>query len=281
MNRYKTILSASRMCDMPKYYPEAIISETMTRISKGVDIHTLVLWTKHPRSLLANPLYDFLKNLTARGVQLFIQLTITGMGGAITGVNKNGAWQIEPGSPSYAQSLEALPGVIELTGSPRRIKIRIDPLIKVKDYTGVIYSNISTFDQILESASGLGIDNFSFSLLEPGFHAKVDRRFKSIGCEIIAFSGAEREALAGRFKALEAAYKVKINACCVEGFNDSACIDGRLLSALHPAGAVCDLREPRRRPKCGCVKSIDLGGWPVKRCGTGCDYCYANPLYSI
>lgn len=278
MNRYKTILSASRMCDMPGYYPEAIISETMTRLAKGVDIHTLVLWTKHPEALLRNPLYDFLRGLTRRGVQLFIQLTITGMGGRVIGVKNSGAWLIEAHSPPFEKALGALPSIIELTGSPRRIKIRIDPIVKVKDFAGVIYSNISIFEHILKSALALEIDNFSFSLLEPGFHAKVDRRFKSIGCEILSFNNTERNSIASRFKEYEAAYKVNIYACCVEGFNDSSCIDGRLLSQLHPSGAPCDLKELRRRPKCACVKSIDIGGWPIKKCGTGCDYCYANPL---
>jgi len=279
MKRFKTILSASRMSDMPKYYPEDIIRECRTRFEKGVEAHTLVLWTKHPDALLAEPLNGFLKELALNGVQLFIELTITGMGAKIIGTNRSGAWKIEPNAPPCEEALKLLPEIIDLTGSAQRIKIRIDPLIKVKDFAGTLYSNAPLFDKILAQCAAEGITNFTFSFLEPGFHAKVDRRFKAMGCEIIAFSEPERLIFAEHLKRLESDYKVKIYACCVNGFDDSACIDGRLLDGLHPQKAPCDLSELRRRPKCGCVKSIDLGGWPVKKCFTGCDYCYANPLY--
>lgn len=46
------ILSASRMTDMPKYYPDVLMKEVMTRIEKGMDIHTVVFWTKHPDAIL-------------------------------------------------------------------------------------------------------------------------------------------------------------------------------------------------------------------------------------
>ncbi len=279
MTHYKTILSASRMCDMPGYYPGDIIRETNIRLDKGIKAHTLVLWTKHPASLFAEPLYSFLNDLKARGVQLFIQLTITGMGGAVIGETKSGGWKIEPHAPDYNESLSLLSDVADLTGSANRIKIRIDPIIKVRDYNGRQYSNLSMFETIAKSACACGINNFSFSFLEPGVHAKVDRRFKNIGCEIMSFSEEERSSSSAFFTDFTKANDVIISACCVKGFTDSACIDGKLLGALHPAGEKCSLSEPRRRPGCGCVKSIDLGGWPVKLCGTGCDYCYANPVY--
>ena len=68
------ILSASRMTDMPKFYPEVLIEEVNKRMDKG--IHTLVLWTKHPQSLLVNPLYDYLMDLKSKGIQLYIQLCL-------------------------------------------------------------------------------------------------------------------------------------------------------------------------------------------------------------
>ena len=56
----KVILSASRMTDMPAFYPEQVLEEVNKRVAKGQDIHTLVLWTKHPYSLLKEPLKSFL-----------------------------------------------------------------------------------------------------------------------------------------------------------------------------------------------------------------------------
>ena len=78
MARYKTILSASRMCDMPKYYPDDIIRECLARVDKGVAVHTLVLWTKHPAALLSGPLHGFLSGLIKDGIQIFIQIASKG-----------------------------------------------------------------------------------------------------------------------------------------------------------------------------------------------------------
>ena len=61
INKKSVILSASRMTDMPKFYPNELINEVQKRLDKNIDIHTLVLWSKHPNSLLVNPLNDYLK----------------------------------------------------------------------------------------------------------------------------------------------------------------------------------------------------------------------------
>lgn len=268
------------MCDMPRYYPGELIAECMKRIEKGVGIHTLVLWTKHPRSLLAEPLKSFIEGLRRMDARPFFQVTITAMGGIFIGESDRGPWKIEPNAPGAEDSLAALADLVDLAGDPRRIKVRIDPILKVRDARGKEFSNAASFECVVESAADLGISDFSFSLLEPGAHAKVDRRFRSIGCSIARFSDFDRALLAETFKNAEKRYKVKIYACCVEGFDASACVDGKRLSELHPGGEPCDTRQPRRRAKCGCVKTVDLGGWPVKKCPTGCDYCYANPLYA-
>ena len=52
------IISASRMTDMPKFYPKELINEVKSRMDKGTDMHTLVLWSKHPDSLLENELFN-------------------------------------------------------------------------------------------------------------------------------------------------------------------------------------------------------------------------------
>jgi hypothetical protein len=66
----RVVLSASRMTDMPKYYPLDLIREIDKRKEKGRKIHTLVLWTKHPGALLTNPLHRYLEQLKKEGVQL-------------------------------------------------------------------------------------------------------------------------------------------------------------------------------------------------------------------
>ena len=144
------ILTASRMTDMPKFYPEHLIDGFNDRKNKGQKIHTLVMWTKHPRSLLAEPLYSFLQGLKQDGTQLYVQLTITGMGQMVMGTDINGNPVImEPNAPTYADSIDALDQVIELVENPMRIRLRIDPLIRYEDARGEIQSNYELFEPIL------------------------------------------------------------------------------------------------------------------------------------
>lgn len=276
----KVILSASRMTDMPKYYPQAIIEEVEKRLSKGMDIHTLVLWTKHPRSLLLEPLYSYLMSLKNRDIQLFSHITITGLGGVVVGKRRTGQPLIlEPKAPPMEESISALPEVIGLMESPLRIRLRIDPIVRILDYEGKEFSNLHYLPLIIGKASALGLTNFCFSLLEKNMHQKVERRFNQLGCQIIETTAAERKKLAAWLKKIAGKYGVSIAACCVPGFAESRCIDGYLLQELHADKAAVDLTEPRRRERCGCTSSIDLGGWPVKKCPTGCEYCYARSDY--
>ena len=56
----------------------------------------------------------------------------------------------------------------------------------------------------------------------------------------------------------------------------SKCIDGELLAKLHDKKYPTSLKQQKKRKLCGCTESIDLGGWPPKKCYTGCLYCYSN-----
>lgn len=275
------VLSASRMTDMPAYYPQAITDETEKRIDAGKKIHTLVLWTKHPRALLNTPLIDYLKKKKKSGVQLAVQLTISGMGGIATGKKADGSPLFpEPNAPNYRQALQVIPEIISLTGNPLRIKLRIDPLVKIADAESKKYSNIDTFEPVLKAGAAFGIKEFVFSFLEKGMHKKVDNRFEKAGCRIVPFDDNEREAWRRKIQTWKNQYGVDISACCVRGFPETKCIDGKRLEELHDLAYPTIHSQVRNRPKCGCTKSIDLGGWPPKKCFTGCLYCYSRPAIS-
>ena len=272
------ILSASRMTDMPKYYPNDLINEVQKRILKGDNIHTLVIWTKHPSSLFKNPLHDFLIDIKSQGIQLYIQLTITGLGGIPVGINNKGeSLIIERNAPGYLDSLSLLPNLITLVGSPERIRLRIDPLIRISDAKNQRVSNLKYFPIIIEEAAKHGICIFSFSFLEKNMHKKVDARFKENGITNLPPNESERKKTAEWIVKLESKYNVKIYACSVPGLQVSKCIDGELLQRLHDNHFKTNLRQPFKRKLCGCTESIDIGGWPPKRCYTGCLYCYSNP----
>lgn len=276
----KVVLCASRMTDMPKFYPDKLIEEVDNRLAQGVEIHTLVLLTKHPGSLLINPLRSYLEELKNKNIQLYAELTITGLGGLCIGIKSNGnPLVLEPKAPALQDSLQVLPGIINLVGRPERIRLRVDPIVRIKDFKGNTFSNLKFLPVIINSAVQYGIKYFSFSFLERNMHRKVDKRFREMGCRILPPDDGERHRTFHWLKRLESKYGVIISACCVPGFPESKCIDGELLQRLHDQKEPADLRQPRKRPQCGCTFSIDIGGWPPKLCYTGCDYCYAHANY--
>ena len=272
------VLSASRMTDMPKFYPRQLIEEVEKRLQKGVDIHTLVLWSKHPQALVTGELYKYLCELKRKDIQLYYQCTITGMGGRIIGEqNKEKPFILEPNVPKPYRAIRDLEKVIELLGSPLRVKLRIDPIVRIiNNSTQEVFSNIVLAEEILKETSKLGIKNYTFSFLESGIHNKVDRRFNNYEWSIITPNLKEKEDVYNWFKKKANKYNVNIEACCVPGLKESRCIDGYLLEQLHDYEKSANLKEPRKRSLCACTSSIDIGGWPPKKCFSGCKYCYAN-----
>jgi hypothetical protein len=275
------ILSASRMTDMPKYYEKELIEEVELRIKKGIDIHTLVLWTKHANSLLNPKLKRFLYDLREKNILIYLHLTITGMGGEIIGkdINHNNLY-LEKNSPNMNESIDLLNDVIEVVGNKKAIRIRIDPIIKLKNtFDDSTYSNLKKFDYIVRNIAKKGLKSFSMSFLEDLAHVKVNNRMKKLGWKIISPTDDERRDFSINAKKLSKELDVSIYGCCVKGLNESKCIDGYLLDKLHPLKKISDKKEPRKRLLCGCTKSIDIGGWPPKKCYTGCQYCYGNSSF--
>ncbi len=273
------VLSASRMTDMPKFYPNALIEEVEIRRNKGLLIHTLVLWTKHPKSLLTDPLYSYLKELRDNRIQLYLQLTITGMGQLPMGVDCYGyPIVMEPRAPIWEESVADIPEIINLLGNPLRVRLRIDPIIRFKDASGQVYSNLGYMPKIIASTAPLGIRTYSFSFVENKY-AKVLQRFEKLGATLMPPDEVERERTKEWMGKLCNQYGVNIYSCSVPGFPKSACIDGALLEQLHDSHMPVSKKQQNHRELCGCTDSIDIGGWPPKKCFTGCQYCYARSSY--
>lgn len=274
------VLSASRMTDMPKFYPKELLQAVQDRIDKGQHIHTLVLWTKHPSCLLKEPLHSGLQKIKEKGIQLYLQLTITGMGGLNMGIDKEGnPIVMEPNAARWETSVSILPDVIKLLGSPLRIRLRIDPIFRFQDAQGKTWSNLPIFPKILEETAKLGIKTYSFSFVENAVHAKVDRRMNELGVTICPPNAEEREKTKLWMEQLMQKFQVNIYSCSVPGFNVSSCIDAELLEGLHDKHIPLSHKKPSHRELCGCTESIDIGGWPPKKCYTGCQYCYAHSSY--
>lgn len=268
MKKLPIVFSASRLVDLAMWYPQVIIDSFNDAITR-YQCHTLMVWTKFPGALLREPLRSFLISIQQQGVQVCLQLTITGMGGT----------EIEPRVPKWEDSVAKLPGVIALIGDARRIKLRIDPQLRYFDSAGVEHSNYDLFELIMAACAQLGIQDFATSFVENHQHKRVAARFQKLGYTLNAPDATERREIAERLKEMAGKYGVNISACAVPGLPTSHCLNADRLEELHPTGLKLEHRKKTKlgRELCGCCMDVNLGGWPPKKCPSGCKYCYANP----
>jgi DNA repair photolyase len=254
------VVSASRRVDMVAGYRDELL-----RLLRGdwppPRVHTVVVWTKSPPALEGDrALRDFLSKYD----QIFLHLTVTGLGGTA----------LEPRAPRWRDSARSLPGLVDFAGSPERVRLRFDPLLEVRTCSGDVLSNLHLFEDVAGAAAECGIRHISTSWATS--YKKVSSRLKARGMELIAKGDDELKEMWEDINARADAIGVTLHACCMPGRPRSRCIDGGLLNRLHPKGYACSTKRARgQRPLCGCTESYDIGWY--RSCPTGCLYCYGNP----
>lgn len=262
----KKVISASRRVDMLNFY----LDELITKIyAIGIEnIHTLVIWTKNPINIYNS---SKLRKLLDKIDQIYLLLTITGLGG--TG--------LEPGVPPCERIFEMLPKVIEAIKDPRRIGIRYDPLIDVA-ISGERITNIDKglFEKIAKISAKLKIPIIRTSYIT--LYPKIIRRFKKYGIKVFNHKKEEIEHfILNSMMPIAAKYSIEVKTCVFPLLTKGGCIDGHLLTSLHPKKGKCSLSKDRsQRTVCQCTSSIDIGKW--HSCPHGCLYCYGSPkIYTI
>lgn len=253
MHKAPFIINASRRTDMPQWYTEQLIKD-LSRY-KPSDVHTLILWTKSAKSLIE--MRDVIKKYDS----VYIHLTVTGMGGSV----------FEPKAPTPEETIAQLPKLAKLCSGWNHIRIRIDPLLKVKK-GDEIWSSVPDAVKYAEMIRKLGACKFSTSFCES--YPKVIKRMKIHGFDLIPFTDAERMDALDRLRDATG----NLMGCCVLALGDSACVDYSELESIHPSGRKIGnpAVQERKRPLCGCNRAIELG-WYTQICKTGCLYCYARP----
>ncbi len=252
----KIVISASRRTDLVHYFPDDFIGGLEKYPPDRV--HSIVIWTKDPGNMLKK---GSLRNRLLQYDQLFIHYTITGLGGSI----------LEPCIPRPAEAMGMLPHLIETTGSPDRIRVRFDPIVNLKK-DGQETGNLGFFPELAAYCESTGIFNISTSWMS--LYRKVARRLERSGIETAEFDFESQKAFIER---TAADHGITLHYCCVPGTPASRCIDGEMLSRLHPRGERASLaRAKGQRELCGCTHSVDIG-WYSLKCRGGCLYCYAVP----
>jgi hypothetical protein len=253
------VLSASRRTDLVGCFPHILADRLRT--FRPEEVHSLVLWTKNPQNILAE---GPLRQMLLKFRQIYLHLTITGMGGG----------EFEPMIPPWQKTVEQIPRLIEFLKSSARITWRFDPILSVSG-RGKRYSNFDLFPLLADRIAPLGIGNCRVSWVSP--YPKVVRRLAHKGWELIAEGAEPRTDQAKKLEREAKRRGMALYFCAVEGFPVSRCIDGNLLTQLHPDGRECSQVKARgQRAHCGCTESQDIG-WYSLRCRHGCLYCYACP----
>ncbi|MBM4333266.1 MAG: DUF1848 domain-containing protein [Deltaproteobacteria bacterium] len=253
------VISASRRTDLVGCYPDVLVERLREYPPEGA--HSVVLWTKNPRNIIRKKnLQDVLANYR----QVFIHLTITGMGGG----------EFEPMIPPWKGVVEMIEPLIYLVGDPRRISWRFDPILIVEG-NGKAYSNFDLFPMLAEEITRYGIESCRVSWVSP--YKKVLTRLAKKGWRLANQSLSERITQADQLAEVAREYGMNLHFCSMERLPISRCIDGELLSAIHPDGLGCSKEKAiGQRELCGCTKSVDIG-WYSLKCKHGCLYCYASP----
>jgi len=191
---------------------------------------------------------------------------VTGLGGT----------RLEPCIAHWQEVIGQLPELVAFAGDPRRVSVRYDPIIHW--YEGhVVKSNLLLFEPILQSVHRAGVATIRLSFAT--LYGKVRKRREYRWYDPTL---KERLDITGKLVRVASSVGIEIHACSqgelhAVGALPSRCIDGDLLSALHPRGLLADKRvDPGQRRDCGCTMSVDIGSYSM-RCPNGCRYCYANP----
>ncbi|NPV82089.1 MAG: DUF1848 family protein [Candidatus Aminicenantes bacterium] len=279
----KRVISASRRTDLVAYYPDWLASCLRERraaffhhgrrseISLDLNpevVHTLVLWSKNFEPLLENR--HGLRELLADYPQVYFHFTITGLGGTF----------LERLAPPPEEALEQIPWLLEVAARPERISIRFDPVVFWRE-AGRLKTNLDFFPVLAREISRRGIKTVRFSFTQ--WYRKAVARARKTGLDFYEPGPEEKREAVKKLVGVAADYGLELWSCSqaeiarLPGIKASACIDGALLTRLHPAGEPAStVKDRTQRKDCLCTESIDIGSY-TQGCPAACVYCYANP----
>ncbi|MBU1207001.1 MAG: DUF1848 domain-containing protein [Proteobacteria bacterium] len=253
------VISASRRTDLVGCFPGVMVERLGEYPPQ--DVHSIVVWTKNPQNIVME---GELKKILKEYRQIYVHLTITGMGGG----------EFEPMIPPWKEVVRMIGPLTDLVGGPLRISWRFDPILKV-ERNGKVYSNFDLFPVLAEAIAPFGIKICRMSWVSP--YKKVVTRLGQKGWRLIPQIHHERINQARQLAGFAQRHGMNIHFCSMERFPISRCIDGEFLSKIHPDGLTCSREKAKgQRELCGCTQSIDIG-WYSLQCKHGCLYCYASP----
>ncbi len=268
------IISASRRTDIPAFYtpwfverlkagyvlvPNPLNPRQVSRVSLDpADVLGIVFWSKNPR-----PLLEHLAELDRRGINYYLQFTITCY-----------PRELEPRTPDWESSLDTFLRFSDRLG-PARVVWRYDPII-LSDFLSPAY-HLRQVERTAERLRGAG-ERLVISFLN--VYRKTGRNLAAVRSPtldrlVLEPDPATMQALAMEIAACAAAHGFQVETCAEEidvaawGIRRGRCIDPALLGLSGPYR-----KDSGQREACGCTQSRDIGMYDS--CLHGCAFCYAN-----
>lgn len=276
----KPVISVSRRTDIPAAYcdwlADALERGEVSFLSphgrvrtvslRPEDVHSLVLWSKNYGAALAD---GRLNDLLSR-YNVYFHFTITGLGGT----------DVEPLAPRTDLAVEQLAYLAQRWGA-NRVNWRFDPIVYWRDGNGEVVSNLGLFESLARRIGSTGVSTCTFSFAQwyrKCIARSAKRNFKyhdpldEEKLEAVRWLASSAEKVGIKLQSCAAAKWAQ-----VPGIAPGRCVDGELLSGLHPTGEPAETGKDRtQREECGCTPSIDIGSY-AQVCPGKCVYCYAAP----
>lgn len=264
------IISASRRTDIPSYYSEWFynrIAEGYVLVRNPMNMHQIsrislnpelvdgiVFWSKNPV-----PMLERLSELEK--YPYYFQFTLTPYGN-----------DIEPGLPSKREVI--IPGFIELSDKigADRVIWRYDPILFNEKYT--LEKHVDYFEMMARVLKGY-TKKCIISFVD--MYKNTLKHGQDLGMKQI--TDADMHMIGQAFSDIAERYGMELSTCSENielgeyGISHARCIDGELFEKI--TGYRLNVEKDRnQRKECGCIESIDIGGY--NSCRNLCRYCYAN-----
>jgi len=263
------IISASRRTDIPAFFSQWFmgrVAEGLVMVRNPMNraqvsrvrldreaVDCIVFWTKNPA-----PMLDKLESLA--GYAYYFLFTITGYGK-----------ELERNVPPLDERLQTFANLAAMIGKERVIW-RYDPILLTEEMDEDFhYKNFESISKVLQGHTVTCITSFL------DMYNKCKRNLAEI--PITMPGPGQMLEMINRLNQIADSNGIKLYTCA-EALDFSQvcsgparCIDPVLVAHLTGSYRLIP-KDKNQRKSCGCVESIDIGGYDT--CAHHCLYCYAN-----
>lgn len=264
------IISASRRTDIPACYSDWFfnrIREQYVLVRNPLNIHQIskinlspevvdciVFWTKNPKPMLDK--LDLLKDYS-----YYFQFTLTSYG-------KDVEENVPLKSDGVIDTFKRLSDTI----GRERVIWRYDPILLSEKYS--IEYHIQYFEKLALQLKDY-TEKCTISFIDD--YPRIRSNVAPLNIQPMSY--ARKNQIAEFIAKIAHENGLRIDTCAEDidlskfDITHAKCIDDKLIEKIIGCPIIVE-KDKNQRLECGCIASIDIGGYNT--CQNGCRYCYAN-----